>query len=163
MSTATPTLVIPERPDRADREIILARLADCEEAVAGPLNLQPLAILIKDEAGRTIGGLWGTSLFRWLIVELLFVPDGCRGAGLGTTIMHRAEAIARQRGCIGIWLDTYSFQAPDFYRRLGFESFGRVEDQPPGAVRHFMLKRLAPEVGRSALDSPPPPPGAAAA
>ena len=144
MSIATPMVVVPERPDRADREIILARLGACEEAAAGPLELKPLAILIKDEAGRTIGGLWGTSLFRWLVVELLFVPEGCRGTGLGTRIMQQAEAIARQRNCIGIWLDTYSFQAPDFYRGLGFESFGAVVDQPPGASRHFMLKRFAP-------------------
>lgn len=144
MSTATPTVVVPGRPDRADREIILARLAACEEAAAGPLDLQPLAILIKDAAGLTIGGLWGTSLFRWLVVELLFVPENCRGTGLGTAIMQRAEDIARQRNCIGIWLDTYSFQAPEFYRGLGFESFGAVADQPPGAMRHFMLKRFAP-------------------
>lgn len=144
MSTAAPTLVVPERPDRADRAIILARLAECEEAAAGPLHLQPLAILIKDAAGQTIGGLWGTSLFRWLVVELLFVPDSCRGLGTGTAIMRRAEAVARERGCIGMWLDTYSFQAPGFYRGLGFETFGAVPDQPPGATRHFMLKRFAP-------------------
>ena len=129
----------------ADRiEVILDRLAACEESVAGPLALKPLAILIKDDAGQTIGGLWGTSLFRWLVVELVFVPETLRGTGLGTTIMRKAETIARERDCIGIWLDTYSFQAPDFYRRLGFESFGQVDDQPPGETRHFMKKSLVP-------------------
>ena len=133
---------VPETPNRADREVILQGLVVFEEAVAGPLHIKPLAILIKDDAGKTIGGLWGTSMFRWLVIELLFVPEQCRGEGLGTTIMAEAERIARERGCIGIWLDTYSFQAPHFYERLGFQTFGTLEGQPPGERRLFMQKAL---------------------
>jgi GNAT superfamily N-acetyltransferase len=136
------SIVVPPVPDRADREVILKRLAAFEADQAGPLNVQPLAILIKDSVGVTQGGLWGVSLFRWLMIELVFVPEEARGAGLGLEIMARAEAIARERGCIGIWLDTYSFQARPFYEKLGFEVFGRVEDHPPGETRFFMQKRL---------------------
>ncbi len=144
MTAPEPTLVVSEERHGADREIILAKLAAFEEAAAGPLDIRPLAILIKDEAGATLGGLIGRSLFRWLIVELLFVPEARRGRGLGAAVMARAEGIARERGCVGVWLDTYSFQAPGFYRKLGYEPFGQVDDHPPGATRHFMLKRLAP-------------------
>ena len=101
-----------------------------------------MAILIKSAAGATQGGLWGFTMFRWLIVELLFVPEEARGMGLGRAIMAEAEALARQRNCIGIWLDTYSFQAPGFYEKLGFRTFGQVDDHPPGASRLFMQKRL---------------------
>ena len=144
MTGSRPTLVIPQAPDRADREIILNELAAFEETTAGPLDIKPLAILIKDADGRTIGGLWGLSLFRWLMVELLFIPETLRKSGLGTEIMGEAERIARERGCIGIWLDTYSFQAPAFYKKLGFTAFGQVDDHPPGQTRIFMQKRLAP-------------------
>ena len=141
--TAVPAeFVVAAVPDKADREIILARLVDFETAAAGPPAITPLAILIKDDMGRTVGGLWGNSVFRWLVIELFFVPEERRGSGLGTRIMAEAEAIARARGCIGIWLDTYDFQAPDFYARLGFTTFGTVADQPPGRHRHFMLKRF---------------------
>lgn len=135
------SLAIPAIPDRADREVILNCLVEFETAAAGPLELQPLAILIKDAGGTTRGGLWGKTLYRWLVVELLFVPDEARGTGLGRSIMAKAEAIARERGCIGIWLDTYSFQAPGFYEKLGFKAFGQVDDQPPGEIRFFMQKR----------------------
>ncbi len=135
-------LVVSEDESKADRAVVLARLAAFEEAAAGPLDIKPLAILIKDEAGATVGGLIGRSLFRWLIVELLFVPEEQRGRGLGGAIMARAEAVARERGCVGLWLDTYSFQAPGFYEKLGFERFGQVDGHPPGATRFFFQKRL---------------------
>ena len=137
-----PHIVVPETPDRADRDIILARLIECEAATAGPPEIKSLAVLLKDEAQRTIGGLWGTTVFRWLVVEYVLVPEDVRGTGLGTELMRRAEAIARERNCIGIWLDTYSFQARAFYERFGFTVFGAVTDHPPGHQRLFMKKAL---------------------
>lgn len=141
MTTPAWSLVETEAPDRADYKVILDGLAACEEAIAGPLGVTPLAILIKDAGGATLGGLWGRSLFRWLNVELLYVPEVLRGQGLGEAMMRRAEAVARARGCIGIWLDTYDFQAPGFYAKLGFERFGTLDDIPPGRQRIFMRKR----------------------
>lgn len=144
MSDVQPRLVVSEGDHKADRDLILAKLAAFEEAAAGPLDIKPLAVLIKDAAGATVGGLIGRSLFRWLIVELVFVPERMRGRGLGAEVMARAEAVARERGCLGIWLDTYSFQAPGFYEKLGFERFGQVDGHPPGSTRFFMRKRLDP-------------------
>ena len=65
-----------------------------------------------------------------------------RGAGLGRQLLQRAEAIARERGCHGLWLDTFSFQARGFYEKLGFSLFGEIEDYPPGHSRFFLRKRL---------------------
>ena len=72
------------------------------------------------------------------------VLRGVRGRGLGEEIMQGAEAIARARGCIGIWLDTCDFQAPGFYEKLGFEPFGTLDDTPPGRRRIFRRKRWHP-------------------
>ncbi|HEX4765992.1 MAG TPA: GNAT family N-acetyltransferase [Lichenihabitans sp.] len=133
--------VVPAVPERADRDALLRLLAAYEAEKAGPLRIEQLAILIKDEAGATIGGLYGWTMFRWLMVESLFVPERLRGSGTGTALMAQAESTARARDCIGIWLDTYDFQAPGFYAKLGFEAFGAVEDHPPGHRRIFMRKR----------------------
>ncbi|WP_413226985.1 hypothetical protein [Burkholderia arboris] len=35
-----------------------------------------------------------------------------------------------------------SFQAPDFYRKHGYETFGEVPCEPEGAARVFMVKVL---------------------
>jgi GNAT superfamily N-acetyltransferase len=76
-------------------------------------------------------------------VELLVVPEVARGQGLGAKLMDKAEALAREKGCQGVWLDTFSFQAPDFYLRHGFSIFGELKDYPVvGYHRFFMQKRF---------------------
>lgn len=77
-----------------------------------------------------------------MYIELLVILPEARRQRLGTRMMREAEQIARDRGCISMWLDTFSFQARGFYEKLGFHVFGTLPDQPPGAHRHVMLKRL---------------------
>jgi RimJ/RimL family protein N-acetyltransferase len=74
--------------------------------------------------------------------------------------MHRAEDIARAHGCIGLWLDTYEFQARGFYEKLGFTLFGTLDDHPVGRKRFFLQKRIDRPVPDARPDTPtedPPP------
>jgi GNAT superfamily N-acetyltransferase len=57
-------------------------------------------------------------------------------------MIRMAEDQARARGCIGAWLDTFSFQARPFYERLGYQVIGRLDDFPPPFTRFFMARRL---------------------
>jgi GNAT superfamily N-acetyltransferase len=118
-------------------------LAAFNTAMAGDDNHIPLAILIRDGASsRILGGLCGDSFYEWLFIKLLFIPDSLRGHGLGQKLMQQAEDIARARGCTGIWLDTFEFQARGFYEKLGFTLFGTISDYPKGYSRFFLQKRL---------------------
>ena len=56
--------------------------------------------------------------------------------------MQAAEEVARERGCIGMWLDTFSFQARGFYVKPGFTVFGTIDDYPIGHRRFYLSKRL---------------------
>jgi ribosomal protein S18 acetylase RimI-like enzyme len=69
------------------------------------------------------------------------VHDDLRGQGIGRDLMARAEQRAIALGCHSAWLDTFSFQAPRFYQKLGYEVFG-VLDYPPKHKRFFLQKRL---------------------
>jgi GNAT superfamily N-acetyltransferase len=133
---------IPENPSDADREAILAPLRAYNIGRAGDPRIRPVAILLTDEDGAHVGGLWGKCVYDWLFVELLAVPEAHRGGHHGTALMAQAEAIARGHGCIGIWLDTYEFQARRFYEKLGFELFGTLDDHPIGQQRFFLRKRF---------------------
>lgn len=133
-----------ETRDLAAREAIFTALdAFNDDTTKLTEPVQWLGLLLRDpETERVIGGLWGLSYYRWLFVELLFIPESLRGQGMGTRLIRQAENVALERECIGIWLDTFSFQAPGFYEKLGFRRLGAIEDYPPGNSRFFYSKRL---------------------
>ena len=109
---------------------------------SGPWPDADLALLLKDADGAIAGGLWGRSYYHWLFIDLLFVPETARGQGSGATLLRLAEDAARSRGCCGAWLDTFSFQAPDFYPRHGYKPFGRIDDLP-GPASPAVLQQAA--------------------
>ena len=70
------------------------------------------------------------------------MAQALRGQGHATRLMAAAEAYAVEKGCVGVVLDTFSFQARPFYERLGYRVFGQLDDYPPGHTRFYMEKRL---------------------
>jgi GNAT superfamily N-acetyltransferase len=134
-------IVVVRDPNQADRDAIVTPLIAFNLSKVHTERPNPLAILIKQE-GRVIGGLSGRFSYDWLFVELLFVPESLRGSGLGSRILLQAEQIATGHGCIGVWLDTYEFQARGFYEKLGYSLFGSLDDHPRGMSRFFLQKRL---------------------
>ena len=133
---------LTDNPDPAAREVILNGLTAFNESRVGPSGWRQLVLLIRNDAGAVTGGLWARTAWRWLFVELLFIPEDRRGTGLGCELLQRAEEEAIKRGCHHAWLDTFSFQARGFYEKLGYSIFGRLDDYPPGHSRFFMTKAL---------------------
>ncbi len=127
----------------ADEAAMIALLGAFNRTKAGPEGVRPLGLLLRPSADAPIeGGVVGWSWYGWLHIAFVYLPEPLRGNGLGRRLLQRAEAIARERGCHGMWLDTFSFQARGFYEKLGFSVFGELEDYPPGHGRIFLKKRL---------------------
>lgn len=138
-----PEIVASPKPDPADHAAILEPLVAFNTASAGPSGLENIAVLLRDGNPRaTVGGIWGKISYDWLFVDVIFVPTELRGQGFGAELMRHAELIARNRDCVGVWLDTHSFQAPGFYETLGYEAFGELPDHPRGSKRTFFRKLL---------------------
>jgi GNAT superfamily N-acetyltransferase len=125
----------------ARRQVILEHLITFNASQAAPSQAEVLCISIDDPNGAVAGGLYGSVTYNWLIIELLFVPEDLRGVGLGSRLVAEAEEQARTEGCIGAWLDTFSFQARGFYEKLGYSLAGTIPDHPLGGARYFMIKR----------------------
>lgn len=136
-----------DEPGPEDRQAVLGPLSDYNARHGYPADSKPVALLLKDPEGRTVGGLWGRTGYGWLYVEFLSVPDELHGRGLGASLMREAEAIAVERGCGGAWLTTFTFQARGFYEKLGYSRFAELENSPADNVRIFMRKQLAPPTG----------------
>ena len=104
-------------------------------------NAAPLVLVIKNEDVVTAGVI-GRSAYGWMRVDIIWVHESLRGSGYGRQLMARVESIARDRGCLGIHLDTNGFQAPGFYKKLGYEVFGELADYPPGETHYYFKKSL---------------------
>ncbi|TCH98671.1 GNAT family N-acetyltransferase [Roseococcus sp. SYP-B2431] len=138
------SILITDSPSRAETDVILRGLIGFNEAATRtPGDEQKhFAALVRDEGRNTIGGAIGSSYYGWLVIDLLWLPESLRGTGLGTQVMRMAEQEARARGCVGIRLDTFSFQARGFYEKLGFSVFGTLPEHPPGHTRYWLAKRF---------------------
>jgi GNAT superfamily N-acetyltransferase len=89
---------------------------------------RPMYIVLYDDAGEIAGGLIGETQFAWLKVDIVSVREDLRRQGAGTKLMRLAEIEARRRGCKYVYVDTMSYQAPEFYEKLGYETVGRIPD-----------------------------------
>ena len=111
----------------------------------GRRDWQPLAISARDANGVIIGGVYGATMWSWLMIDGLWVDEALRGRGLGSRLLLRSEAIAIERGCRGSWLGTFDFQARAFYERHGYTVFAELTGFPPGHTHHHLWKDLGPK------------------
>jgi GNAT superfamily N-acetyltransferase len=136
LAEAEPGLV-----EEIDRELLAAIRSTQPQALNSGFILSVL-----DDDRALIAGLVASTAYGWLLVKILWVAENKRGRGLGRRLMGEAEAEGIRRGCHGAWLDTSMPDAARFYERLGYETFGLLENGEgnvvPGHKRWFMRKRL---------------------
>ena len=134
-------------PNRAQASEVTERLRQFNLARSPGLRSdgepEPLEIYALDEAGAVAAGLVGKTIWGWLEIGVIWVDADLRHQGIGSELMRRAEDEARRRGCKHARLSTFDFQAPEFYERLGYVSFGQLEGYPEGHTVHYFRKDLA--------------------
>jgi GNAT superfamily N-acetyltransferase len=132
---------LTDAADAADVKTIVRGLVAYNDSRAQPYEWKALTLLLRDEGGAIVGGLDGHTAWKWLFVRILWVAEAHQRKGYGRTLMEQAHAEAKRRGCVAAHLDTFDFQALDFYRGLGYSTFGELTDYPPGHARYFLQKR----------------------
>lgn len=137
-----PAIVVTDTPDPDDVAVIRKGLSAYNQEQTGISDSRRLAVLVKDAAGNTVGGISGRSSLGLLFLDLVYLPQSMRRGGLGSRLLAAAEEEGRRRGCKAAVLYTISFQAPEFYKRYGWRVFGEIPCDPPGTSRIFMTKEL---------------------
>ena len=125
-----------------DREAIVSLLRNFNQQKREPSEKVPLGIYYEDENGKKLAGLVGETFGNWLCIELLFICEDLRGQGSGRKIMETAEETARKRGCKYAFVDTYKFQAPGFYKKLGYKEVFALKEYPYTGERYYYTKEL---------------------
>jgi len=125
--------------------------AEIENALLGSLHATlpqsentSVILTASDDKGSMIAGLTASTSYGWLLIKTLWVSEANRSAGLGRALMSCAEAKAKSVGCHGSWLDTSNPSAKAFYDRLGYETFGTLENalgQHPSSHRRWFMKK----------------------
>jgi GNAT superfamily N-acetyltransferase len=137
-------VALETNPKPEEIGVLEERLYEFNVCATGTRDARLFAWFLRDENHTAIGGLYGWTWGAACYVRYLFVPEPLRNQGYGSALMLALEAEAKARGCLQIILETHDFQAPGFYRRLGFEVTGRVDDYPRGHQYLTMVKRLEP-------------------
>jgi len=135
------SIAVSDEPSQEDVDAVVRGLLSYNTARAGAEAPRPLGVVVH-QRGRLIGGATGVTHWRWLYISHVWVSEDARRQGVGARIVGAAEDAARRRGCRAAWLCTFSFQAPGFYRAMGYEEFGALEGFPPGEKLHFFCKSL---------------------
>ena len=119
---------------------IASRLGAEIAAQFGPRDETPFSILAHSAEDTLLGGVNGVIHWRWLYIRHLWVAETARGDGLGRQLIMAAEAQARARDCIGVYIDTFDPDVADFYARAGFARVGEIADFPLGGQRIFLSR-----------------------
>ena len=133
-----------KRARAASREL-WAGLIRYNRQQAGPLRYSRTVLTARDRKGKLLGGAILQSYWKETYVELLWLSERARRSGLGSRLIAEAERRAKKRGSVLLHLNTYSFQAPGFYEKLGFKRLGGMQGSPRGESRHFYAKKLRQE------------------
>jgi GNAT superfamily N-acetyltransferase len=135
-------LIISTNPAPDEIQYLEDRIYEFNSTATGISGGEWLAIFVRDADARIIAGISGALWGGCLEIRQLWVEQALRRQGLGTRLLVAAEQEARTRGCRQILLATFSFQAPDFYARHGFEVVAAVNDHPRGHANLILRKYL---------------------
>ncbi len=133
-----------EEPSSAEIEFLEERLYEFNAGTTGIADGRGLGVFLRDESENILAGAAGHTWGETCELRQVWVAASVRGRGLGRPLMAEVEAEAIRRGCRQLVLTTHSFQAPDFYRKLGFEVVSELPDYPRGFSQLVLRKRLLP-------------------
>lgn len=125
-----------------DQNAVFQGLLKYNRSHLGDSEPEDLGIYLRNEEGMVTAGLVGNTFGLWLTVRYLWISEELREQGIGSRLLLKAEETAKERGCRYVFLDTFSFQAPDFYKKYGYTEVLTLENYPVDGKRHYFTKTL---------------------
>jgi ribosomal protein S18 acetylase RimI-like enzyme len=132
---------LDENPSKDDFRIVLDGVRKFNREQTSNERPRPVACFLRDD-GRIVGGVQGSLWGRSMHIDALWVDEAHRGGGYGSKLMRTIEAYAVAHEHPLVYLETTSFQALPFYRKLGYEVFGELPEISHGHKLFFLRKEL---------------------
>ena len=99
-------------------------------------------LVLKDHDGQVVGGVIASTLYWVMHLEVLWVEDRYRGLGYGRDLVLEAEMQGRRKGCVSAQTMTFAFQAPEFYKSIGYRVLTVYDGYVEGITELTLQKRL---------------------
>jgi len=132
----------PLPPQDNDFEALKAGLTGYNESFTGSVFSEKVASFVKDDSGNVVGGILGEINWNWMHIQGLWVDENIRKKGWGFKLLTEMEEYALSKNTKNIRLETTTFQALGFYRKLGYSVFGELPNMPYGHTSYFLKKQL---------------------
>lgn len=133
---------ITDKITKQDEDSIFQGLLEYNLARIEDKNPRDLGVYLQDETEKKVAGLIGDTHGNWLFIKFLWVSEELRGQSIGSSILNKAEETAKERGCKYSFLDTFSFQASEFYKKHGYIEVFALENYPVTGKRYYFTKNL---------------------
>ncbi|MFH0230543.1 GNAT family N-acetyltransferase [Vibrio diabolicus] len=128
-------------PDQTDLDSVRQGIRSYNRMHLPEGEVHAVGCFAKDGNGNTMGGLTGEMFKNTVFVEFLWVDAENRTSGLGSQLMSMLEEKVKPHGVTHVYLDTYSFQALEFYLKLGFEKVGQYSGYPAEGIHKYFLQK----------------------
>ena len=133
-------------PSSEELQFLEDRLYEFNNAQTGRDDGQLFAFFVRNEQQEIVAGLSGWTWAKACEIQIPWVHPAWRGQGYGCHLLESAEQEAQARGCKVILISSYSFQAPTFYQKCGYQLAGQLDDFPPGHQYCYLVKQLTKTV-----------------
>ncbi len=140
-------LIISDSPSEEEMKIVQKGLKDHNRKnPKGELDIPTpdISLVLKDNNGNIVGGVITSMLTGVMHLEVLWVDEMYRGRGYGKDLVLRAERIGKEKGYPASQTWSFSFQAPEFYKSIGYKVLGIFDGYTDGITEYVLLKRLEP-------------------
>ena len=106
------------------------------------LNYEDYCFVAEDDNGNIMGVITGRAYYNEVHIGDLIVGQNYRRSGLGRKLVEAVEETYKGKLYEKITLTTFGFQAPEFYKKLGYEVEFVREDKNPKLSKYFLMKHI---------------------
>jgi GNAT superfamily N-acetyltransferase len=134
-------VVVDYAPSDADNDVVREGITAFNEKILGERD-KAFSIFLKNDSGKIFGGIQAFLGTESVYIDILWVEQSLQKRGYGTKLLEAVEREAIQNGCIFSLVDTWDFQAEDFYLKNGYERIGELKNYWLGHSKIFLRKNL---------------------
>jgi ribosomal protein S18 acetylase RimI-like enzyme len=133
---------IEGEPNPEDKKVMVDGMLAYHASKGYPRKSDTYSILVKDGGEKLLGCAIVSFMWNGMSIHTVWVDESARRQGLGQKLMSMVEVEGIKRGCTIAYTDTFTWQAPGFYEKLGYTLYGKLEGFPEGNALSYYSKKL---------------------